>query len=116
VCYLVSLKWTGCHLFSSHWSVRIPNLLTRRFDPLERYLKELDEARHAAAAATLLISHDDRNGNAAEKRAAKEELDGEKARKKGKVSQGVKALEKVSTRGMKDMRSFFTKKAVKTEA
>lgn len=96
--------------------MRISNLLTRRFDPLEQYLKELDEARHAAAAATLLISQDERNGNAAEKRAAKEELEGEKARKKGKVSQGVKALEKVSTRGMKDMRSFFTKKAVKTEA
>ena len=62
----------------------------------------------AAAAAALVVP----NGCTNEKRLAKEELEGEK-KKKPKVSQGVKALEKVNTRGMKDMRSFF-KKPVKT--
>lgn len=91
-------------------------LLTRSFEPLDRYLKELEEARHAAAAATLMIPNGESNGNAEKRAAAKDELDGEKAKKKGKVSQGVKALEKVNTRGMKDMRSFFSKKTVKTKA
>jgi hypothetical protein len=87
------------------------------FEPLVRYLKELEEARQAAAAATSLMipnggGGDGGNGTG-EKRAAKEELEGQNKLKRGKVSQGVKALEKVSTRGMKDMRSFF-KKPVKT--
>ena len=34
--------------------------------------------------------------------------------KKKRVSQGVKALEKASKRGMKDMRSFFKKNIVHT--
>ena len=88
--------------------------MTSSFAPLDQYLKSLDESRQAAAAATLLIPTGNSNLTS-EKRPAKEELGAEKAKKKGKVSQGVKALEKVSTRGMKDMRSFFSKKTVKTE-
>ena len=62
----------------------------------------------AAAAAALMVP----SGGTNDKRPAKDDLESEK-KKKPKVSQGVKALEKVSTRGMKDMRSFF-KKPVKT--
>ena len=69
---------------------------------------QLEEDRAAAIAASLMIPSTVSN---AEKRLAKEEMEGEK-KKKVKVSQGVKALEKVNTRGMKDMRSFFTKKPV----
>jgi hypothetical protein len=75
-------------------------------------LKDLDEARQAAAAATLMIPSAGGGSSAGEKRAAKDEAEGQ-SKKKAKVSQGVKALEKVNTRGMKDMRSFF-KKPVKT--
>jgi hypothetical protein len=60
----------------------------------------LDTLRIAAAATTLSIP-------TSEKRKAKQDVESEK--KKVKVSQGVRALEKVSTRGMKDMRSFFKK-------
>lgn len=84
------------------------------FEPLTKYLNELEEARQAAAAAALMIPSGNGGDNVdGEKRVAKEELEGQNAKKKGKVSQGVKALEKVNTRGMKDMRSFF-KKPVKT--
>jgi hypothetical protein len=68
------------------------------------YIRQLEESRIAAAAATLSIP----TGSTGEKRKGKE-MESEK--KKIKVSQGVKALEKVSTRGMKDMRSFFNKPA-----
>jgi hypothetical protein len=78
------------------------------FTPLTTYLRQLEESRLAAAAAALSIPTGSSNG---EKRKGKE-LEPEK--KKVKVSHGVKALEKVSTRGMKDMRSFF-KKPTKTE-
>ena len=78
------------------------------FTPLTTYMHQLDELRIAAAAENLTIP----TGNT-EKRKGKEIVEPEK--KKAKVSQGVKALEKVSTRGMKDMRSFF-KKPVKTKA
>lgn len=71
------------------------------------YIKTLEESRAAAMAATLMVP----SGHS-EKRPAKEENEGEK-KKKVKVSQGVKALEKVNKKGMKDMRSFF-KKPVKT--
>lgn len=73
---------------------------------LNEYLKSLEEARVAAAAAAQLLIPSD-----PEKRPAKEELVVET--KKRKVSQGVKALEKVSKRGMKDMRTFFKKAIVK---
>jgi len=72
-------------------------------------LAQLEENRAAAISATLSIS----TGN--EKRPAKEEIEVEEKKKKVKVSQGVKALEKVNTRGMKDMRSFFAKKPIKTK-
>lgn len=72
------------------------------FTLLTNYLKYLEKARASASAASSCIP---------EKRPAKE--DGE-AKKKVKVSQGVKALGKVNTRGMKDMRSFFNKKPVKS--
>jgi hypothetical protein len=42
-----------------------------------------------------------------------EDGDEEKVTKKKSVSQGVKALEKVSKKGMKDVRSFFKKGAVR---
>ena len=88
-------------------------MLIISFNPLSKYLRELEEARQAAAAATLMIPNGNGGGEGkGEKRAPKEELEGQ-SKKKGKVSQGVKALEKVNTRGMKDMRSFF-KKPVKT--
>jgi hypothetical protein len=67
-------------------------------------MTHLDTLRVAAAATTLSIP-------TSEKRKAKQDVEPDK--KKVKVSQGVRALEKVSTRGMKDMRSFF-KKPVKT--
>ena len=79
------------------------------FDELTMYLARLEEVRAAAVAASLTIP----SGGGGGKREAKEELE-QAEKKKVKVSQGVKALEKVSTRGMKDMRSFFTKKPVKT--
>jgi hypothetical protein len=71
---------------------------------LDEYLKTLEEARIEAAAAQLFVP-------SGEKRAAKEDIVTET--KKRKVSQGVKALEKVSKRGMKDMRTFFKKTVVK---
>ena len=74
------------------------------------YLARLEEVRAAAVAASLTIP----SGGGGGKREAKEDLEQAEKNKKVKVSQGVKALEKVSTRGMKDMRSFFTKKPVKT--
>ena len=67
------------------------------------YIKTLEESRSAAIAESLTIP----SGHS-EKRPPKDEVEGEK-KKKVKVSQGVKALEKVNTRGMKDMRSFFKK-------
>ena len=82
------------------------------FEVLTRYLARLEEERAAAAAAVLMIPSTGGNGNAG-KREGKEDLEIERT-KKVKVSHGVKALEKVNTRGMKDMRSFFTKKPVKT--
>jgi hypothetical protein len=77
------------------------------FSLLTGYLAQLEENRAAAISATLSIS----TGN--EKRPAKEDLEVEEKKKKVKVSQGVKALEKVNTKGMKDMRSFFAKKPIK---
>jgi hypothetical protein len=71
----------------------------------------LEELRAEAIAATLSIP----SGTGEGKRAAKDELEGEKKKAKN-VSQGVKALEKVSTKGMKDMRSFFSKKAGKVKS
>jgi len=68
------------------------------------YLAHLEQSRAAAIAAALEIP----NG-VSEKRQAKEEIEPE-TKKKQKLSQGVKALAKVNTRGMKDMRSFFSKK------
>jgi hypothetical protein len=78
------------------------------FAPLTVFLLQLEEARAAAIAATLELT----NVCTGEKRPIKEEEEGE-PKKKAKVSKGVKALEKVNTKGMKDMRSFF-KKPVKT--
>ena len=76
---------------------------------LTTYLARLEEVRAEAVAAALTIP----NGcGGAGKREAKEDLE-EAKKKKIKVSLGVKALEKVNTRGMKDMRSFFTKKPAK---
>ena len=80
------------------------------FEDLTTYLARLEEVRAAAVAASLTIP----SGGGGGKREAKEDLEQAEKKKKVKVSQGVKALEKVSTRGMKDMRSFFTKKPVKT--
>lgn len=84
------------------------------FTELTEYIRRLEELRAEAIAATLSMPH----GTGEGKRAAKEELDGDqKKKKKAKsTSQGVKALEKVNTKGMKDMRSFFTKKAVKAKS
>jgi hypothetical protein len=79
----------------------------RSFTELTAYLVHLDELRAAAMAAALSIP----GGMGEGKRGAKDELEGDKKKAKN-VSQGVKALEKVSTRGMKDMRSFFNKKPV----
>jgi hypothetical protein len=80
------------------------------FDELTTYLARLEEVRAAAVAASLTIPG---GGGGGGKREAKEDLEQSEKKKKVKVSHGVKALEKVSTRGMKDMRSFFTKKPVK---
>lgn len=82
------------------------------FEMLTTYLARLEEVRAEAMAATLTIPNGDSDGSAG-KRDAEEGLE-EGKKKKVKVSQGVKALEKVNTRGMKDMRSFFIKKPVKT--
>jgi hypothetical protein len=78
------------------------------FAELNTYLAHVDELRAAAMAAALEIP----GGMGDGKRGAKDELEGDKKKKVKSVSQGVKALEKVSTRGMKDMRSFFNKKPV----
>lgn len=81
------------------------------FNPLTEYLSQLEQDRAAAIAASLSIP------SGTEKRPAQEKLEesGEK-KKKVKVSQGVRNLEKVSTRGMKDVRSFFNKKPIKAKA
>ena len=82
------------------------------FTELTDYLRRLEELRAEAIAATLSMPH----GTGEGKRAPKEELDGDQKKKKAKsTSQGVKALEKVNTKGMKDMRSFFAKKAAKAK-
>ena len=78
------------------------------FTELTAYLLHLDELRAEAMAAALSIP----GGMGEGKRGAKDELEGDKKKKAKNVSQGVKALDKVSTRGMKDMRSFFNKKPV----
>ena len=78
------------------------------FSVLTTYIKALEEGRAAAAAAAQLMIP-----SGPEKRSEKEEIVQET--KKRKVSQGVKALEKVSKRGMKDMRTFFKKTVVQAE-
>lgn len=77
---------------------------------MTEYIKSLEEERSAAAAAAMLLIPT----GGGEKRSAKEDVAVVETKKR-KVSQGVKALEKVSKRGMKDMRSFFKKPVVRTE-
>ena len=74
---------------------------------LTLFLAQLEESRAAAIAATMDLANE-----VVEKRPANEDT-AEEPKKKAKVSRGVKSLEKVNTKGMKDMRSFF-KGAVKT--
>ena len=76
------------------------------FTLLTEYIVRLEEEKAAAITAASTIP----NG-AGEKRPAKEDVEEEK-KKKPKVSQGIKALEKASKKGMKDMRTFFMKKPV----
>jgi hypothetical protein len=75
---------------------------------LTLFIQKLEEDRAAALAAAMEIPLN-------EKRVATESVEPE-IKKKAKISRGVKALEKVSTRGMKDMRSFFKKPAIKAKA
>jgi hypothetical protein len=84
------------------------------FTVLTEYLARLEELRAEAVAATLTIP--DGAGSGGGKRQEREDAGEMEKKKKVKVSQGVKALEKVNTRGMKDMRSFFVKKPVKASS
>jgi len=77
---------------------------------LTGYIKSLEEERSAAAAAAMLLVPT----GGGEKRSAREDVAVPETKKR-KVSQGVKALEKASKRGMKDMRSFFKKPVVQSE-
>jgi GTP cyclohydrolase FolE2 len=78
------------------------------FSDLNTFLEKLEEERIAAMAAAAEVPLN-------EKRGAMDPIEPE-TKKKAKVSRGVKSLEKVSTRGMKDMRSFFKKPSIKTKA
>ncbi|KAJ6261384.1 hypothetical protein Dda_4054 [Drechslerella dactyloides] len=91
-------------------------LYTRHpLDPLERYQEELKELRAAATAAMdMSMAHTKRTIEDLEGGVSKEEAEREKKRKKkegdAKKSVGVRKLEKVNTRGMAKMTSFFKKK------
>ncbi|KAF3927701.1 hypothetical protein ABW21_db0204398 [Orbilia brochopaga] len=91
-------------------------LYTRHpLDPLEKYQEELKELRAAATAAMdMSMAHTKRTIEDLEGGVTKEEAEREKKRKKkeegAKKSTGVRKLEKVNTRGMAKMTSFFKKK------
>ncbi|KAK6354773.1 hypothetical protein TWF696_003909 [Orbilia brochopaga] len=118
--YLASLthavQFMQSYLSPALYTALEKELHTRHpLDPLERYQEELKELRAAATAAMdMSMAHTKRTIEDLEGGVTKEEAEREKKRKKkeddAKKSVGVRKLEKVNTRGMAKMTSFFKKK------
>lgn len=89
------------------------NPLSKHMAALEEHLRELKELREKAALSRSLgdFSHKREYNEEGEARAEKKrKLEEEEKLKKKNMSQGVKKLMKVDTKGMKKMSDFFKKK------
>ncbi|RPB01988.1 hypothetical protein L873DRAFT_570354 [Choiromyces venosus 120613-1] len=118
---LLHIRVASEFISQSYLSISIAQVLSDHlqkshdFTPLDNYLAELVKLRREATAMhsddfTLKRSYEDDEGIIDRKRKKKEEEEAEKKKKKG-VSRATKELQKVNTRGMAKLTSFFTKKA-----
>ncbi|GKT94230.1 ribonuclease H2 subunit B [Colletotrichum tofieldiae] len=83
------------------------------FSPLDDYLAQLTKLRAEAASSRSMADYSRKrmlDEEEEEARAEKKRKVEEEKKKKATQSRGVKALEKVNTRGMKKMSDFFKKK------
>ncbi|WYZ35548.1 hypothetical protein EsH8_X_000195 [Colletotrichum jinshuiense] len=83
------------------------------FSPLDEYLVRLTKLRAEAASSRSMADYSRKrmlDEEEEEARAEKKRKLEEEKKKKATQSRGVKALEKVNTRGMKKMSDFFKKK------
>ena len=104
---------TLASLLSTKFSSFNSNPLSKHISALTDYLKELNELREKAALSRSLgdFSHKREYNEEGEARAEKKrKLEEEEKLKKKNMSQGVKKLMKVDTKGMKKMSDFFKKK------
>ncbi|KAF9876052.1 hypothetical protein CkaCkLH20_06498 [Colletotrichum karsti] len=83
------------------------------FTPLDEYLAKLTKLRAEAAASRSMADYSRKrmlDEEEEEARAEKKRKMEEEKKKKASQSRGIKALEKVNTKGMKKMSDFFKKK------